>query len=893
MTNIATIEDVLENILGLVLGGAAGAYNLPSGSQNAGSAKSGIKEEFRPRNVGGGGRWLIAQTSTLKHTGGWSPEYNKDAVTFYRWRDAIGATKHIRRVTVWVGVVNRDNKQGQEHNTTDPNAVVNASANPVIALGSAWERIRDEIPKVAGVGTSFDPDSLAAVRQVLTALTKRATGISDTLTTQLTNVNAKGPEFRGSAESAWYQRVRGTDRFLSDIDTQNERWDKSLASMEKASRDFIRVLNTAITNWGKFDPPGTWQHPYRVIAAMFNGSTVQYGHTGNNPSGAWDIGSQYSNAASKYEEDESGNVTEPSVLWTPPKWVGFEPFDAFDLNGWNRLDVHLRTKWVERLVSTFKPVVTEAATLVKTFADARNPLHISDPDPLPPPPMPNDSGMPNGFPNLDLSNLFPNDLFSNVFPNDLFSNVFPNDMFSNVFPNDLFSNVFPNDMFSNVFPNNLFPNDPNGGFSKLDPTTLFDPSLANMGGSDPFANGPGGPGGGFSSLGLGDPFANGPGGPGGGFSSLGLGDPFANGPGGPGGGFSSLGLGDPFANGPGGAGSDFGLTDPSKIGGEGAASNLGLSDPFANESTFTPSFGGGGISGLGGLGSSPSSLGDLTPEQLRQLDSAGLLDKIPLSPEEMEFLRQNGLGVPEGTSPTLGQLSPEQLGALQRAGMLDDLPLTAGQRANLGLPGTSGGTTELPSWQNIPVDTSKFPTTIDGVDVSKVPSKSGADMAIGDVSIPGAGAHPSIPGLVVGTGGLSSVPGVSGTPGGLSTAGLSLAPGGAGASGTGTGLSGAPGAAGSAGLAGGAAGMGGMGGGMPFMPPMMGGPGMGGGQQDRDRQRNTWLKEDEEVWGTDPDCAPAVIGRRRKPGKADEDEYPTSGDEWAPTQEERRPYRRR
>ena len=52
-------------------------------------------------------------------------------------------------------------------------------------------------------------------------------------------------------------------------------------------------------------------------------------------------------------------------------------------------------------------------------------------------------------------------------------------------------------------------------------------------------------------------------------------------------------------------------------------------------------------------------------------------------------------------------------------------------------------------------------------------------------------------------------------------------------------------------------------GGMPFMPPM-GGPGHGpggGGSENKDRERSTWLTEDEGVWGTDPDCAPAVIGR--------------------------------
>jgi hypothetical protein len=37
--------------------------------------------------------------------------------------------------------------------------------------------------------------------------------------------------------------------------------------------------------------------------------------------------------------------------------------------------------------------------------------------------------------------------------------------------------------------------------------------------------------------------------------------------------------------------------------------------------------------------------------------------------------------------------------------------------------------------------------------------------------------------------------------------------------------------------------------------------GQGGGQQQQDRERSTWLAEDEDVWGTDPDAVPAVIGR--------------------------------
>ncbi len=66
----------------------------------------------------------------------------------------------------------------------------------------------------------------------------------------------------------------------------------------------------------------------------------------------------------------------------------------------------------------------------------------------------------------------------------------------------------------------------------------------------------------------------------------------------------------------------------------------------------------------------------------------------------------------------------------------------------------------------------------------------------------------------------------------------------------------------------GALGRGGVGGGtgtgMPFMPPMgmgAGGAPGGGAGNGGERQRNVWLSEDEEVWGTEPDAGTGVIGR--------------------------------
>lgn len=58
--------------------------------------------------------------------------------------------------------------------------------------------------------------------------------------------------------------------------------------------------------------------------------------------------------------------------------------------------------------------------------------------------------------------------------------------------------------------------------------------------------------------------------------------------------------------------------------------------------------------------------------------------------------------------------------------------------------------------------------------------------------------------------------------------------------------------------------LGATGSGMPFLPPMgMGGgaPGGGGAGSGNDRQRNVWLSEDEEVWGTEPEAGTGVIGR--------------------------------
>ncbi|MDG4795733.1 hypothetical protein [Micromonospora sp. WMMD1082] len=84
---------------------------------------------------------------------------------------------------------------------------------------------------------------------------------------------------------------------------------------------------------------------------------------------------------------------------------------------------------------------------------------------------------------------------------------------------------------------------------------------------------------------------------------------------------------------------------------------------------------------------------------------------------------------------------------------------------------------------------------------------------------------------------------------------------------------------------------GGPGGGYPFMPPMGGMGGQNAGKQE-ERERKTWLTEDEEVWGTDPGVVSTVLGREPLP---DADAEPTTrrpepaatpGSPYAPTRTE-------
>jgi len=271
-----------------------------------------------------------------------------------------------------------------------------------------------------------------------------------------------------------------------------------------------------------------------------------------------------------------------------------------------------------------------------------------------------------------------------------------------------------------------------------------------------------------------------------------------------------------------------GLSTVPPLGGPDGAENL----PPLGAGALPTSGGSRGANG-GPAGPLPGGPGGLDP-------GLGLgLGAIPPPASKKDRSSRNVLGEPPGFPDSLGGLSgavgaPEGSPRPMPPGKANngrpiDLPLSSSGRhvPELGPPGAGG-----------PGSVSSGLTRVGG------PSATGG--------LPGNGL-PS-----------NGLPG-SGLPG-SGEAGLAGPPGTAGGSGTGGGPAGAglgptqSGGGGSPGAGGGAPGGSQGGAGVPFFPPMMGGMGGGQGEKPQERERQTWLSEDEAVWGTDVDAGPGVIG---------------------------------
>ncbi|MFF0717361.1 hypothetical protein [Micromonospora sp. NPDC003816] len=411
-----------------------------------------------------------------------------------------------------------------------------------------------------------------------------------------------------------------------------------------------------------------------------------------------------------------------------------------------------------------------------------------------------------------------------------------------VFP--LYRGVYYSPQDDNPFgngPNNPFGNGPGGGGS---------------GGSD-FGGGPGGDefgganiGGGGNDGGSGGADFGGGGGGSGGAEFGGGGSGGADFGGGPGGeGFGGANIG----GGPGGSGSS-GSFDPSGLGagGSGGGSGGAFGDGGASGgSTGGPSAGGFDPSGLGGGGSSGNVGLDGLGGGTGGVGSGGAVGPGTLLPG----LGGGVVGGAPGGGTSGGGSRPGSGGSGGLGGLTPPNP-SGGDSGVVGGPGRDGSASGGVSTGGsgglgglTPPPTS-YPSVVDPGAVGGVGSggfdSGGSSAGLNGGAVIGPIGEPP-PGYVAG----SALPGFAGVAGngtGAVTSGgfLAGAP------------FGSPGAAGATGV--GTPGMGGMGG-FPMMPPM-GGMGQGGGRDtDKDRERSTWLAEEEEVWGTDPDCAPAVIGR--------------------------------
>jgi hypothetical protein len=361
----------------------------------------------------------------------------------------------------------------------------------------------------------------------------------------------------------------------------------------------------------------------------------------------------------------------------------------------------------------------------------------------------------------------------------------------------------------------------------------------------------------------------------------------------------------PNVSGGGGSGGNLPNIDG---GGGGSLPNLGGGTPFTGPGGGNLDLSGGGgdsLDGFGGggpvpaLGGNDPAGGGLGPGGIPLLGGptgnnarrTGGGSSTPTLPELDDFTGGGDVSDPAGTDNQPNPIDPNALG-----GGLNGLNAVPGLGGNNpdGSPVAPGGGASNNGFSVSPGAGSSddgFSTTPGGGGSSELPTPSGGGSGF-DLGP----SHPLAPGSTNGfqlpasdlSGGGSSAPGggfdsawnpsappadsgfsldpVGGSAGGGGAVGAPL--GGGGDSRAGTmfgglgpgdtalgGLSGAPAAAGLAGSPGAAGGMGGM---PPMMPPM---GGMGGNDQDKERERTTWLAEEEEVWGTDPDVAPSVIGR--------------------------------
>ncbi|MFI6293143.1 hypothetical protein ACIBEJ_16255 [Nonomuraea sp. NPDC050790] len=267
-------------------------------------------------------------------------------------------------------------------------------------------------------------------------------------------------------------------------------------------------------------------------------------------------------------------------------------------------------------------------------------------------------------------------------------------------------------------------------------------------------------------------------------------------------------------------------------------------------------------------------------DHVDQAHKASKLDKGPGGPEIKPPGGPGGIKPPGGPGIDTGGLDkmggpgdgmkiPKDLGDMGKKPPLDGLDPN-----DIKDPGKDLEDIKQPDKPNVP-DIPKYPEQPPPPDIKPPPGldnagnppgldTSGLDKKLQDAKTDLAGVDPKVPGAPDLDNLANRALPDARLPGGPTT-GNGLTTGDGTGLGTGLGRGGAGAGSGVNGL-GGAGGMGSIakalnGGGMPMMPMApMGGAGAGG-EGDKDRERTTYLAEDEGVWGGDEDIAPPVLGK--------------------------------
>jgi hypothetical protein len=727
-----TIEEVLKLILGYTLGAGESATNLPpppSTSTQAPAPAPGaattIDSSLRPATIRESGpAWLVPSDRGERWTAnqGWKPGFKKGALTFWR---RMGDTAFANWEWLTVQVTNQNVDNGSRNSGVE----TGDKTDPVTTIGNAWRAAVENVPKLAGRDTPFDPGTLRAINEGFAAMGVWSGNVFADLDNDISRLDTKQDNFQGSASEAFRDRVRAARRGVQGVQDGAKPWNTPMTAAVDRSNEFVTTLINNTNTWKNTHPAGAWTHPLQLIISMLNGAVVREvedpGGNYNRSGDLWETGRVKGAGSTSTLFGNQTPQTYKTMIITFPAWSGVTgDFDVLRTHNWVEIDRQVRKAWADKVEEVFKPTVTKAAEVITAIDAANTAMKLARMPPEKParppkaPPGMNLNGINNNF------NQINNNMNSLALGMGNGLNTLASGMSNNMnslalgMGNNLntLAGGMSNNMNSLALGMGNGMNGLNDGLSKsvsglgnglnrlggpMDPETLGDLTREQLSGLD--------------DQGL--------------LDETPLTDEQRAA-------LNEAGLGA-------GGAKNLGDLNPAQLA---ALQSAGLLNNVPLSQTQTS-----GLlkSGLMEPGQGMDDLGDLSPKQLEALSQAGLLDDVPLTDEDLAELRKQGLLDSSSGVSNLGDLDAEQLGALQDAGLLDDVPVTQAQIGALddaGLLGATDGSVrnlgDLSPVQLATVDSSGIlddvPVTPEQLDQLRRDGLLGADAtgldALGDLS---------------------------------------------------------------------------------------------------------------------------------------------------------------